>query len=166
MTIIHETVVDQVPSNTPHRRVLISATALLLVAVVAVGLALVGNNGDSPTDQRPVPTESRDAAVRDLVARGQVPAAQLDDGTQITASRRPTRDDIVRQLVAQRLVPAAALDDGTQIATNTRPRSRDDIVRQLVAQGSFPPPPSTTGRRSAAPPRALDRPPHRDLSGS
>jgi hypothetical protein len=61
---------------------------------------------------------SRDDIVRDLVARGLVPAATLDDGTQITRpGLRPTRtrDDIVRDLVARGLVPAATLDDGTQI---------------------------------------------------
>jgi len=47
-----------------------------------------------------------------------VPAAALDDGTQIATNTRPrSRDDIVRQLVAQGLVPAAALDDGTQISS-------------------------------------------------
>jgi hypothetical protein len=61
---------------------------------------------------------SRDDVVRDLVARGLVPAATLDDGTVITGpGLQPTRthDDIVRDLVARGLVPAATLDDGTQI---------------------------------------------------
>ena len=64
---------------------------------------------------------THDDIVRDLVARGLVPGATLDDGTQITGpGLRPTRthDDIVRDLVERGLVPAATLDDGTQI---TRP---------------------------------------------
>ncbi|MEY2582096.1 MAG: hypothetical protein QOE09_1945 [Ilumatobacteraceae bacterium] len=65
---------------------------------------------------------SRDDVVRDLVERGLVPAATLDDGTQITrpgVQPTPTRDDVVRDLVERGLVPAATLDNGTQI---TRPR--------------------------------------------
>ena len=51
------------------------------------------------------------------VERGLVPAATLDDGTQITrAGLRPrTRDEVIRDLVERGLVPAASLDDGTQI---------------------------------------------------
>jgi len=61
---------------------------------------------------------SRDDVVRDLVERGLVPAATLDDGTHITGpGLQPTRtrDDVVRDLVERGLVPSASLDDGTQI---------------------------------------------------
>ena len=94
---------------------------------------------------RGVNQRTRDDIVRDLVARGVVPAATLDDGTQITSPRshpaQRTRDDIVRDLVERGLVPAATLDDGTQItgpAPAPAPRTRDDIVRDLVERGLVP----------------------------
>ena len=77
-------------------------------------------NADHRPGFEPAP-RTRDDIVRDLVARGVVPAATLDDGTQITGPgfepAPRTRDDIVRDLVARGVVPAATLDDGTQITS-------------------------------------------------
>src|SRR6478609_6201446 len=72
-----------------------------------------------PDGTRAPVSRSRDDVVRDLVARGIVPAATLDDGSQITsralAGASRSRDDVVRDLVARGIVPAATLDDGSQI---------------------------------------------------
>ena len=115
--------------------------------LVALGLvAVVETSGPTRSDQTPEPApRTRDDIVRDLVARGVVPAATLDDGTHITSPALTpaprTRDDIVRDLVARGVVPAATLDDGTQIAGpgfEPAPRTRDDIVRDLVARGVVP----------------------------
>ena len=97
------------------------AGAMLVVTAVA-SVPVVASAGPARSDRTVTPaSRSRDDVVRDLVNRGIVPAATLDDGTQISsralalASR--SRDDIVRDLVARGIVPAATLDDGTQIAS-------------------------------------------------
>ena len=128
-------------SRRPNRRraVIIGAATLALAGATVLAVVIGSGASDSrdaprttvdPTVQDAVNEQaiaepnqvqaprSRDDIVRDLVVRGLVPAATLDDGTQIT---RPglqptqTRDDVVRDLVARGLVPAATLDDGTQI---------------------------------------------------
>ena len=150
----------------PNRRRGIVIGAACLVVAGATVFALVDGSGvsdsrdvpritvdltvrDAGSEQgvaepNPVqPGRSRDDVVRDLVHRGVVPAATLDDGTQIT---RPglqptrTRDEIVRDLVERGLVPAATLGDGTQVARlalNPR-RNLDDVIRNLVARGLVP----------------------------
>ena len=52
---------------------------------------------------------TQDEVVRDLVSRGLVPAATLDDGSQIICRRRihDEQDEVVRELVERGLVPAA-----------------------------------------------------------
>jgi len=124
MAAINESVVERgsrsAVSRGPHRGMLVSATAILLVAIASIGVVIVRSSTSTPAGQRSVVTsKSKDQAVRDLVARGLVPAARLDDGTQIAnpALVPPSRDDIVRDLVARRLVPAATLDDGTHIVS-------------------------------------------------
>jgi hypothetical protein len=135
------------PSRRPtRRRAVIIGAATLAVAGATVFAVVIGPGAsesrdaprttvdptaqdavDEPAIAEPNQVQvprSRDDVVRDLVERGLVPAATLDDGTQIT---RPglqpirTRDDVVRDLVERGLVPAATLDDGTQI---TRPMNR------------------------------------------
>ena len=123
MVITDETIqVDRTPSNTPPRRpirrLLGIGTAIVVAAVALVAVA--ENSGPTRSDQTPEPARhTDDEIVRDLVARGVVPAATLDDGTQIIspalASAPRSRDEIVRDLVARGVVPAATLDDGTQI---------------------------------------------------
>ena len=127
MVITDETIqVDRTSSNTPSnapprwpfRRLLGIGTAIVVAAIALV--VIVESSGPTSSDQTPEPApRTRDDVVRDLVDRGLVPAATLDDGTQIIspalAPAPRTRDDIVRDLVARGLVPAATLDDGTQI---------------------------------------------------
>ena len=94
-----------------RRRTVVIGAATLLVAGATLIVAVTSGGSDSrdaprttvdPTAQDAVneqanaePTQieaprSRDDAVRDLVERGLVPAATLDDGTQITRrDRRP-----------------------------------------------------------------------------
>lgn len=83
----------------------------------------VGDAKDNPAygPVTPIEPRTRDDILRDLVARGVVPAATLDDGTLITgpALAPRTRDDIVRDLVARGVVPAATLDDGSQITSRS-----------------------------------------------
>jgi hypothetical protein len=129
--------VSAAPRRPNRRRAVVIGAATLAVAGATV-FAVVFGSGAS--DSRDVPRttvgptaqaeqaivqptqvqvpRSRDDVVRDLVARGLVPAATLDDGTQIAGpGLQPTRthDDIVRDLVARGLVPGATLDDGTVI---------------------------------------------------
>ena len=131
MVITEEIVqVDRTPSNTPNtpntprrsptRRLLGIGTAIVVAAVASI--AVVASSGPTQSDKTPVQApRTRDDIVRDLVARGLVPAETLDDGTHITSPA---------------LAPA--------------PRTRDDIVRDLVARGVSPSPPSTTEPRSPA----------------
>ena len=104
----------------PRRRTLAIGAAIVVTVVALV--PVVRSDGQTSSDQphRPM-SRSSDDAVRGLVARGVVPAASLDDGTQIVspalAPAQRSQDDIVRQLVAHGLVPAATLDDGTQIVS-------------------------------------------------
>ncbi len=124
MVITDETIqVDRTTSNTPPRgpirRLVGIGTVFVVVAAVAF-FAVVETSGPTRSDQTPESApRTRDDIVRDLVARGLVPAATLDDGTQVIgpalASAPRTHDDIVRDLVAHGLVPAATLDDGTQV---------------------------------------------------
>ena len=149
MVITDETIqVDRTESNTsPPRRILrrLGIGTAIVVAPFAF-VAFVGSAHPAGSDQQHEPApRTRDDIVRDLVARGVVPAATLDDGTQITGPgfepAPRTRDDIVRDLVARGVVPAATLDDGTQITGpgfEPAPRTRDDIVRDLVARGVVP----------------------------
>jgi hypothetical protein len=89
MVITDEAIqVDRTPSNTPPRRpirrLLGIGTAIVVVAVASV--AVVEISGPTRSDQTPESaSRTRDEIVRDLVARGVVPAATLDDGTQITS---------------------------------------------------------------------------------
>ena len=76
------------PPNTPRRRptrwVLGIGTAFVVVAAVA-SVAFVASSGSTQSDQTPVQApRTQDEVVRDLVARGLVPAATVD-GTQITS---------------------------------------------------------------------------------
>ena len=95
--------------------------AMVVVLASAVGAAVVvARDARTPEHPRPAPSsQSRDETVRDLVERAVVPAASLDNGSQILndelATAPPSRDDIVRDLVERGLVPAAKLDDGSQI---------------------------------------------------
>ena len=126
MVITEEAIqVDRTPANTPPRRrgrrLFGIGAAIVVVAAVAL-VAVVESSGPTRSDQTPEPAPlTRDDIVRDLVDRGVVPAATLDDGTQITspalAPAPRTRDDIVRDLVERGVVPAATLDDGTQITS-------------------------------------------------
>jgi len=125
VVITDETVqVDRTESTTsPPRRILrrLGIGTAIVVAPFAL-VAFVGSAHPAGSDQQNEPApRTRDDIVRDLVARGVVPAATLDDGTQITAAGfEPApriRDDIVRDLVARGVVPAATLDDGTQITS-------------------------------------------------
>ncbi len=81
--------VDRTPSNTPHRRPIrrllrIGTTAAVVVATVAL-VAVGERSGPTRSDQTlGRASRTRDDVVRDLVDRGLVPAATLDDGTQIT----------------------------------------------------------------------------------
>jgi hypothetical protein len=90
MVITDETIqVDRTPSNTPPRRpirrLLGIGTAIVVVAAVAL-VAVVERSGPTRSDQTPeTAPRTRDDIVRDLVERGLVPAATLDDGTQITS---------------------------------------------------------------------------------
>ena len=82
MTITDETIqVDRTPSNksrqTPRRR-LLGTGAPIVIAAVAF-LAVVERSGATTSEPA---SRSRNDIVRDLVARGVVPAATLDDGTQ------------------------------------------------------------------------------------
>ena len=127
MVITDETIqVDRTSSNTPSnapprwpfRRLLGIGTAIVVAAIALV--VIVESSGPTSSDQTPEPApRTHDEIVRDLVVRGLVPAATLDDGTQIIspalAPAPRTRDEIVRDLVARGLVPAATLDDRTQI---------------------------------------------------
>jgi hypothetical protein len=54
--------------------------------------------------------------VRELVERGFIPAATLEDGSQVTSGQARSQDDVVRDLVARGLVPAATLDDGSEVS--------------------------------------------------
>lgn len=81
--------VDRTPSNTPPRRPIRRlvgiGTAIVVVAAVAF-VAFVETSGPTRSDQTPESApRTRDDIVRDLDARGLVPAATLDDGTQITS---------------------------------------------------------------------------------
>ena len=96
------------------------ATATLVVVTAVASAPVVASAGPARPDGTRAPvSRSRDDVVRDLVARGIVPAATLDDGSQITsralARASRSRDDVVRDLVARGIVPAATLDDGSQI---------------------------------------------------
>ena len=57
--------------------------------------------------------------MRELVARGFVPAATLDNGSHITSGTSDpaprSQDEVVRELVARGLVPAATLEDGSEV---------------------------------------------------
>jgi len=133
MVITDEAIQMDRPSSTrpprrPIRRRFGIGTAIVVFAalgLVALGwVAVVETSGSTRSDQTPEPTpRSRDDIVRDLVGRGVVPAAALDDGTDITSPALTptprTRDDVVRDLVARGVVPAATLDDGTQISSST-----------------------------------------------
>ncbi len=131
-------------SRRPRRRraVVIGAATLAVAGAMVVAVLIASGASDSrdaprttvsPTvpdavNEQPIaePTQvqapsSRDEVVRDLVERGLIPAATLDDGTQIARlvlHPRRTLDDVLRDLVERGLIPAATLDDGTQI---TRP---------------------------------------------
>jgi hypothetical protein len=123
MVITDETIQVETPSNTPPRRTIrriLAIGAAIVFVVVGALVAAVQSPGPTQSDQLQEPaSRSRDEIVRDLVTRGVVPAASLDDGTQISgpalAPAPRTGDEIVRDLVARGVVPAASLDDGSQI---------------------------------------------------
>ena len=136
---------DAAPSCSPRRgatRRIVLAGAAILVAGVVAAIAVVQDGGDSTRpDVTAVPVNpSSDAAVRALVERGVVPAASLDDGSQVVGRQlaTPSRDEIVRDLVERGLVPAASLDNGSQNDNSSTPRSQDEIVRELVERGFIP----------------------------
>ena len=149
MVITDETIhVDRTePTTSPRRRTLrrLGIGAAIVVAPFAF-VAFVESAHPAGSDQQhePVP-RTRDGIVHDLVARGVVPAATLDNGTEITGAgfdpARRSRDEVVRDLVARGVIPAATLDDGTQItspALSPSRRTSDEIVRDLVARGVVP----------------------------
>jgi hypothetical protein len=124
MVITEETIqADTAPSTTPTRRPIRRGLAIGAAVVVVAGAAFVAaaqTDGPAPADElQQTRPQSRDEIVRDLVARGVVPAASLDDGTEIRgpglAPVERSRDEIFRDLVARGVVPAATLDDGTEI---------------------------------------------------
>jgi hypothetical protein len=75
-------------TTTPRRRPIRRGLAIGAAVVVVAGAALVAaaqTDGPTPPDElQQTRSQSRDETVRDLVARGVVPAASLDDGTEIS----------------------------------------------------------------------------------
>ena len=133
------------PSAAPHRnakRYIVAGGAAILVAGIVGAIALVQDGGDSsqPDVTALLANPSNDAAVRELVERGLVPAASLEDGSQVVGRQpaAPSQDEIVRDLVERGLVPAASLDDGSQVANQSTARTQDEVVRDLVARGLVP----------------------------
>ena len=133
------------PSAAPRRtakRLIVAGGAAILVAGIVGAIALVQDGGDAtqPGVTAAPANPSSDAAVRSLVDRGVVPAASLDDGSQVVGRQlaTPSRDEIVRDLVERGLVPAASLDNGSQTANSSTARSQDEIVRELVERGFIP----------------------------
>jgi hypothetical protein len=110
---------------------LLVAGALAVVAVVESGNSTKSDPAPTPISTPKVSSASRDDAVRVLVDSGVVPAASLDDGSQIGAPGA-SRDDAVRVLVDSGVVPAASLDDGSQIGSPT-------TLRDSTANGHVPP---------------------------
>ncbi|HEX6657774.1 MAG TPA: hypothetical protein VF065_06820 [Ilumatobacter sp.] len=144
---IHEGIVETEAAQPPapqrkKTRGIAVASAAILVAGIVAAVAVVQDGGDAPQpDITAAPANpSSDAAVRSLVERGVVPAASLDDGSQVVGRRlaTPSQDDVVRVLVERGLVPAASLDDGSQVANPSAARSQDEIVRDLVERGLVP----------------------------
>ena len=119
----------QPPSPRRKRTLGIAAGAAILVAGIVAAVAVAQGGGDSsqPEITAAPASPSSDAFVRSLVESGAVPAASLDDGSQIAGKALdPTtqsQDEVVRNLVAQGFVPAASLDDGSQITGGARSRA-------------------------------------------
>ena len=163
--VLESSAAKSAASHRPNRRrALVIGAATLAVAGATVFAVVIGSNASdsrdaprttiNPTAQDAANDEaiaepnqvqggsrSRDDVVRDLVERGLVPAATLDDGTQITrAGLRPTRtrDEVIRDLVERGLVPAASLDDGTQITAtmNRWSRPASSVESRLLASDS------------------------------
>src|SRR5262245_21107960 len=88
----------------PSGKVLAGATAALIAATFGGFLVGRSTGGASTADNTPAVTpHANEAVLRDLVERGIVPAATLEDGTQIVA-RQPTArttDEVVADLVDQ-----------------------------------------------------------------
>jgi hypothetical protein len=89
MVITEESIqADSAPSITSTRRPIRRGLAIGAAVVVVAGAALVAaaqtDGPTSPNELQQTRSQSRDETVRDLVARGVVPAASLDDGTEIS----------------------------------------------------------------------------------
>src|SRR5262245_1792597 len=124
MTITEQPIqVDDIPAHRPRRmppRTMRAIGATTLIVAILAAVLVVRSSVGTSTHRPPVSApRSMDAVVRDLVARGVVPAATLDDGSQVTGSRLASgprsMDAVVRDQVARGLVPAASLDDGSQV---------------------------------------------------
>src|SRR5215218_459871 len=91
----------QAPRRTSVRNKLAAGAAMVVLAA-GVAIAVVQTTGSTQSDQTRPAHRSSDELVSDLVDRGLVPAASLDDGSQISGSAlKPsarTRDDVVRDL--------------------------------------------------------------------
>ena len=156
MVITDEAIqVDRTPSNTPprrpSRRLFGIGTAIVVVAAVAL-VALVGSSGPTRSDQTPEPApRTRDDIVRDLVDRGVVPAATLDDGTQITgpalapAPRTPTTSSATSSPAESSPPPPSTTEPRSpaqRLHRHHAPATTSSATSSHVE--SFPPPPSTT----------------------
>src|SRR4051794_36835015 len=89
--ITERTTQDRTASNSRRRRPArwlhgIATATLVVVTAVATAPAVAASAGPARYDRTGEPaSRSRDDVVRDLVARGIVPAATLDDGSQIVS---------------------------------------------------------------------------------
>jgi hypothetical protein len=147
---IHDEIVETEAEQSPapqrkKTRGIAVAGAAILVAGIVAAVAVVQDGGDAPQPDitvAPPANPSSDAVVRSLVERGVVPAASLEDGSQITAETPDpeprSQDEIVSDLVERGLVPAASLDDGSEVGNPSAARSQDEVVRDLVARGLVP----------------------------
>ena len=121
-------------------------------------VAFVGSAHPTRSDQQHEPApRTRDDIVRDLVARGVVPAATLDDGTQITGpgSNRHHAPAMTSSAISSRVVsfppPRSTTERRSPVQVSDRhhaPAMTSSAISSRVV--SFRPPPSTTGHRSPA----------------